>query len=56
MTASELYDLEIKAHEKLDRINKERQVANDAFSEGMEKGFDIMFQSIREALLKEGAE
>lgn len=55
MTKNELYELEKEAHKKLDKINKERQIANDAFSEGMEKGFDIMFQAVREAL-KKGAE
>ena len=55
MTKNELYDLEMEAHKKLDAINKERQVANIAFSEGLEKGFDIMFQAVREALKKEGA-
>ena len=56
MNTNELYDLEIKAHNQLDKINRERRIANDAFAEGMEKGFDIMFQAIREALQKEGAD
>ncbi len=56
MNTNKLYELEIEAHQKLDRINKERQIANDAFSEGMEKGFDIMFQAMREALKNEDAD
>ena len=56
MTVSELYDLEVEAYKKVEKIKRERQVANEAFSEGIEKGFDVMFQAIREALKKEGAD
>lgn len=56
MTLNELYDLEREAHRTLDVINKEREIENQAFSKGMEKGFDVMFVAVREALKKEGAD
>lgn len=52
MTKNELYELESRAYENIERIKREQ----DAFRRGVEEGIAIMFKTMRDALDKEEKE
>lgn len=53
MTRNELYDLEKQAYKELVALKKETHIKTEAYCEGLEKGWDMMFKAVRNALAKE---
>lgn len=53
MTRNELYDLERRAYKEVEALKKETHVKTEAYCEGLEKGWDMMFKAVRGALAKE---
>ncbi len=50
MTVNESYEVEEKAYAKITRIKEDRKIENEAFAEGLEKGFDVAFRAMRDAI------
>lgn len=50
MTVNESYEIEEKAYAKITRIKEDRKIENEAFAEGLEKGFDLAFRAMRDAI------
>lgn len=50
MTRNELYDLEKQAYKELVALKKETHIKTEAYCEGLEKGWDMMFKAVRNAL------
>lgn len=53
MTRNELYNFERQAYKELEALKKETHIHTEAYCEGLEKGWDMMFKAVRCALAKE---
>lgn len=56
MNLNELYEIERTVSHEMQTLKEKKEAETRAFIEGVDKGIDLMFSAVREALWKEAEE
>ena len=56
MNLNELYEIERTVSHKMQVLKEKKEAETKAFIEGVDRGIDLMYSAIREALMKEAEE